>query len=119
SPAGVGPPNPTIATRTWPRVLPAPQDGQADAFKREAAAAVAAFIDRYQAYFARNNARVGGIKRMLDPAPRVALVPGLGLFGLGRSRKDAKIAADLAEAAVETITDAQAIARFPPIAQPH
>ena len=26
---------------------------------------------------------------MLDPLPRVVLVPGLGLFGLGRSKKDA------------------------------
>ena len=34
---------------------------------------------------------------MLDPLPRVALVPGLGLFGLGRSKKDARVAADLAE----------------------
>jgi NAD(P)-dependent dehydrogenase (short-subunit alcohol dehydrogenase family) len=43
------------------------------------------------------------------------LVPGLGLFGLGRSKKDAKIAADLAEAAVATITDAEAIGRFDPL----
>ena len=27
---------------------------------------------------------------MLDPAPRTLLVPGLGLFGLGRTKKDAK-----------------------------
>ena len=44
----------------------------------------------YHAYFARNNARVGGTKTMLDPLPRVVLVPGLGLFGLGRSKKDAR-----------------------------
>jgi NAD(P)-dependent dehydrogenase (short-subunit alcohol dehydrogenase family) len=64
------------------------------------------------AYFARNNARVGGIKKPLDPLPRVALVPGLGLFGLGRSKKEARVAADLAECAIETITDAEAIGRF-------
>ena len=49
---------------------------------------------------------------MLDPPPRVVLVPGLGLFGLGRSAKDAAIAADIAEAAIEAITDAEAIGRF-------
>src|SRR6201996_9532841 len=48
----------------------------------------------------------------LDPLPRVALVPGLGLFGLGRSKKDAAIAADIAENTVLTITDAEAIGRF-------
>ena len=54
---------------------------------------------------------------MLDPLPRVVLVAGLGLFGLGRSKKDARIAADLAEAAVETITDAEAIGRFESISE--
>jgi NAD(P)-dependent dehydrogenase (short-subunit alcohol dehydrogenase family) len=54
---------------------------------------------------------------MLDPLPRVALVPGLGLIGLGRTKKDARIAADLAEAAVESITDAEAIGRFESISE--
>jgi len=44
--------------------------------------------------------------------PRVVLVPGLGLYGLGRSAKEACVAADLAEAAIETITDAEAIGRY-------
>src|SRR6185312_9878211 len=106
SQSGVVTPDHTIRTKNWPLVVPAPEDGKAEDFKRAAAEAVAAFIADYQAYFARNNARVGDSKKMLDPLPRVALVPGLGLFGLGRSKKDAKVAADLAETAVETITDA-------------
>jgi NAD(P)-dependent dehydrogenase (short-subunit alcohol dehydrogenase family) len=47
----------------------------------------------------------------------VVLVPGLGLFGLGRSKKDARIAGDLAEAAVEAITGAEAIGRFESISE--
>ena len=54
---------------------------------------------------------------MVDPLPRVVLVPGLGLYGLGRSAKDARIAADLAEAAIATITDAEAIGRFQSITE--
>ncbi len=88
-----------------------------DDFKRAASAAVAAFVERYQDYFARQNVRVGGVKRPLDPLPRVALVPGLGLFGLGRSKKEASIAADLAQCAVEIITDAEAIGRFQSISE--
>src|SRR3984893_197232 len=82
------------------------------AFARSAETAVLGFMERYKDYFTRNNARLGSIKRMLDPLPRVALLPGLGLFGLGRSKKDARIAADIAEAAIATITDAEAIGRF-------
>ncbi len=87
SQAGVVTPDHTIRTKNWPLVLPAPEDGKADDFKRAATSAVAAFMETYRAYFARNNARVGGIKKMLDPLPRVALVPGGGRGGRGRAPK--------------------------------
>jgi NAD(P)-dependent dehydrogenase (short-subunit alcohol dehydrogenase family) len=117
SQAGVVTPDHTIRTKNWPLILPAPEQSWPLDFKRNAQKAVAAFIDNYKAYFARNNARVGGGKIMLDPQPRVALVPGLGLFGLGRTRKEARIAADLAEAAIDTITDAEGIGRFASISE--
>jgi rhamnose utilization protein RhaD (predicted bifunctional aldolase and dehydrogenase)/NAD(P)-dependent dehydrogenase (short-subunit alcohol dehydrogenase family) len=110
--AGVVTPDHTIRTKNWPLVVPAPEAGGLDAFRAAVHEAVASFATRYEDYFARNNARCGGTKRALDSLPRVALVPGLGLFGLGRSKKDAAVAADLAEAAVESITGAEAIGRF-------
>ena len=61
----------------------------------------------YHVYFARNNVRLGGVKTELDPMPRVALVPGLGLFGIGKSAVEASVAADIAENTVGTITDAE------------
>ena len=115
--SGVITPDHTIRTKNWPMIAPAPDGGNLAAFKQAAKAAAAVFIDHYKAYFARNNERAGGTKTMLDPAPRVILVPGLGLFGLGRSMKEATVAADLAEAAVEGITDAEAIGRFSPICE--
>jgi rhamnose utilization protein RhaD (predicted bifunctional aldolase and dehydrogenase)/NAD(P)-dependent dehydrogenase (short-subunit alcohol dehydrogenase family) len=115
--AGVVTPDHTIRTKNWPLILPAPEDGKPAEFKNAVRDAVAAFIAMYRDYFARQNARCNGIKRALDPAPRVILVPGLGLFGLGRAKKDARIAADLVEAAVEAITDAEAIGRYEPISE--
>jgi rhamnose utilization protein RhaD (predicted bifunctional aldolase and dehydrogenase)/NAD(P)-dependent dehydrogenase (short-subunit alcohol dehydrogenase family) len=112
SQAGVVTPDHTIRTKNWPLIVPAPADGSIDEFKRAAQAAVQGFIAHYRTYFARNNARVGNSKQMLDPLPRVALVPGLGLFGLGRSKADAVIAADIAEATIGIITDAEAIGRY-------
>jgi rhamnose utilization protein RhaD (predicted bifunctional aldolase and dehydrogenase)/NAD(P)-dependent dehydrogenase (short-subunit alcohol dehydrogenase family) len=117
SQAGVVTPDHTIRTKNWPLILPAPEANKLDAFKRATQTAVAAFIENYNAYFARNNARVGDSTIMLDPLPRVAFVPGVGLFGLGPTAKDARIAADIAEAAIETITDAEAIGRFESISE--
>ena len=113
--AGVVTPDHNIRIKNRPLVVVAPEDGALADFGASVRAAVAAFNDRYRDYFTRNNARVGGIKTMLDPMPRVVLVPGLGLFGLGRSKKDATVAADLAEAAIATITDAEAVGRFDPL----
>jgi len=115
--AGVITPDHVIRTKAWPLVLETPVLGRETAFGVSARAAAAAFVENYRAYFGRNNARVGANKRMLDPLPRVALVPGLGLFGLGRSKKEAKIAADLAASAVKTIANAEAIGRFESISE--
>jgi rhamnose utilization protein RhaD (predicted bifunctional aldolase and dehydrogenase)/NAD(P)-dependent dehydrogenase (short-subunit alcohol dehydrogenase family) len=117
SQAGVITPDYTIRTKNWPLALSAPPVGDLAAFRAETRAAADAFVARYRDYFARNNARVGGGKRMLDPLPRVALVPGLGLFGLGRSKKEARIAADLAEDTADVIADAEAVGRFQSISE--
>jgi rhamnose utilization protein RhaD (predicted bifunctional aldolase and dehydrogenase)/NAD(P)-dependent dehydrogenase (short-subunit alcohol dehydrogenase family) len=110
--AGVATPDHTIRTKNYPLIMPPPEAGRLDDFSAAACSAVETFVAEYHAYFARNNAAVGGIKRELDPAPRVILVPGLGLFGLGRSAKDAAVAADLAESWVATVTDAEAVGTF-------
>ena len=44
-------------------------------------------------------------------------MPGVGLFGLGASAKDAAIASDIAENTVEVITDAEAIGTYKPISE--
>jgi rhamnose utilization protein RhaD (predicted bifunctional aldolase and dehydrogenase)/NAD(P)-dependent dehydrogenase (short-subunit alcohol dehydrogenase family) len=109
--AGVATPDHVIRTKPWPLIVPAPEDGKLDAFKAAAHKAAQKFIGAYTAYFARNKKRASGAV-MHDPAPSVVLVPGLGLFALGASKHDAIIAADIAQAAVESITDAEAIGHF-------
>jgi rhamnose utilization protein RhaD (predicted bifunctional aldolase and dehydrogenase)/NAD(P)-dependent dehydrogenase (short-subunit alcohol dehydrogenase family) len=115
--AGVVTPDHSIRTKPWPLILPAPEAGKLDDFKSAARRAVQDFIADYKAYFERNVARLGQSRTMLDPLPRVILVPGLGLIGLGRSKSDAKIAADIAEAAVAVIADAEATGQFQSISE--
>ena len=112
SQVGTATPDHTIRTKNWPLILPAPKWGDADAFKAAVMRAVEAFAARYDDYFQRNNARQSQPKKRLDAVPRVVLVPGLGLFGIGRTSKDARIAADIAESTAETVTAAEAIGRF-------
>lgn len=113
---GVITPDHVIRTKPWPLIVPAPEPGKLDAFKTATQAAVQSFADEYMAYFSRNATRTKDAATH-DAAPRVVLVPGLGLFGLGASAKDARIAADVAEAAAECISTAESIGRFTPISE--
>jgi rhamnose utilization protein RhaD (predicted bifunctional aldolase and dehydrogenase)/NAD(P)-dependent dehydrogenase (short-subunit alcohol dehydrogenase family) len=115
--AGVATPDHTIRTKNYPLIVSAPEPDRLDAFKQEAREEVGRFIAEYHAYFARHNARQEVPKRELDPMPRVILVPGLGLFGLGRSAKDACIAADIAESTIATVADAEGVGRFESISE--
>ena len=112
---GVVTPDHIIRTKNKPLVVPAPESGNLDDFAKAVEAAVETYVAEYDLYFARGNEAVGGTKTKLDPMPRVVLVPGVGLFGLGRSAKDAAIAGDLAENTVRVITDAEAIGRYEPL----
>ena len=117
SQVGVATPDHTIRTKNWPLLVPAPEAGKLDAWAGDVKARVAAFVAHYHDYFARNNARVNGVKKELDPYPRVILVPGLGLVGLGASAKDAAIAADIAENTVEVVSDAEALSQYQSISE--
>jgi rhamnose utilization protein RhaD (predicted bifunctional aldolase and dehydrogenase)/NAD(P)-dependent dehydrogenase (short-subunit alcohol dehydrogenase family) len=117
SQVGVATPDHTIRTKNYPLIVPAPEPGELDAFKQVAHDAVGHFAAEYHAYFARHNARQEVPKRELDPMPRVILVPGLGLFGLGDSVRDARIAADIAQSTIATVTDAEAIGRFESVSE--
>ncbi len=90
--AGVATPDHAIRTKAWPLIVPAPEANGLDAFAAAARAAVEAFVADYRAYARRHDAAIE-----IDPYPRVVLVPGVGLYGLGHSERDAKIAADIAE----------------------
>lgn len=114
---GVVTPDHIIRTKNVPLLTPPPEAGKLDAFAQSVRDAVADFTARYDAYFKRENARVGHTKTKLDASPRVVLVPGLGLFGLGKTFKDARAAADLAENTVRVVTDAEAIGCYQPLSE--
>jgi rhamnose utilization protein RhaD (predicted bifunctional aldolase and dehydrogenase)/NAD(P)-dependent dehydrogenase (short-subunit alcohol dehydrogenase family) len=111
--AGPATPDHVIRIKPWPLVLPEPGPGFAEA----AEAAVQAYAERYRAYFERNNAKIEPKKTMLDVQPRVVLVPGVGLFGAGASKKEAGVAADIYETNIKVISAAEGVGRFESITE--
>ncbi len=118
---GVATPDHVIRTKAQPLVLsPLPSGGDGPALAAWGKAleqALEAYAAEYRAYFQRQNAAAGGVKKALDPLPRVAAIPGLGLVGIGKSAAEAATVADIAEAWAQTLLAAEAIGRFAPVGE--
>jgi rhamnose utilization protein RhaD (predicted bifunctional aldolase and dehydrogenase)/NAD(P)-dependent dehydrogenase (short-subunit alcohol dehydrogenase family) len=105
-------PDHVLWIKTKPLILPLPIKGQD--FTKNVKTAVKNFEEQYLEYFHINNQRYNGKKIIHDSTPRVILLPGVGLFGVGNTFENAQIAADLATINVQVITDAEAIGRYRP-----
>ena len=109
---GVATPEQVIRIKARPCILGALSGSDLASWRGQARQAIAGFVDEYDAYFARNNALAGGVKKQLDPLPRVLLVPGTGLIGIGKTAVEAAISADVAEAWIDAVLDAEDVGRF-------
>jgi rhamnose utilization protein RhaD (predicted bifunctional aldolase and dehydrogenase)/NAD(P)-dependent dehydrogenase (short-subunit alcohol dehydrogenase family) len=112
---GVSTPDLSIRIKTGPLVLPPPAADHLGHYASAVREAVAGYSAAYTAYFEDNDALDDVKRTMLDPMPRLSLVPGLGMFGHGRTLKDARIAADIGEMWIEAVRDAEAIGSFRPL----
>jgi NAD(P)-dependent dehydrogenase (short-subunit alcohol dehydrogenase family) len=91
-----------VHTRPWPLVLQ--PDTDADGIR----AAVAQFERRYADYVRRN----GDSAHLLDPAPRVVIVPGVGIVTAGVDMARAKLAGALYERAMAVLSVAAGLGGF-------
>ena len=109
---GVSTPDLVIRIKKKPLITLTPKPTCLELFRTDTRDRVAAYMADYNAYFTRWDSIDDVQRTVLDPMPRVALVPGLGLFGMGRSQKEAKVAADIAEIWIEAVTGAERIGSF-------
>jgi len=84
-----------------------------DAVLRERVSAeVVRFRAAYDAYFTAHESRSHTPARKLDSTPRVVLVPGVGMFTAGRTKLDARIAADITEHTLRAKATANDVGRY-------
>ncbi len=117
---GVATPDHIIRTKNLPLVLPplSPGDTQGEGPARLGARvreAVGRYGQRYRDYFEAGCRHSGEDKVMLDPLPRIVLLPGAGFFAAGRTEKEARIAADIYEHTIGIITAAERYGRYTPL----
>jgi len=78
--------------------------------------AVRAYRQAYDAYFEANRGRARTPVTKLDATPRVVLVPGVGVFSVGRTKADARIAADIADHTIVAKALANDLGRYTALA---
>jgi NAD(P)-dependent dehydrogenase (short-subunit alcohol dehydrogenase family)/ribulose-5-phosphate 4-epimerase/fuculose-1-phosphate aldolase len=113
--AGPVTPDHVIWTKIKPLILPIPITGHK--FSERVYRAVEKFENQYLHYYHKNNKRYNGTKEIRDAKPRVILLPGIGLFGVGNTVEKSRIAADLATINVQVITKAEEIGCYQPASQ--
>ncbi|HEY1879075.1 MAG TPA: bifunctional aldolase/short-chain dehydrogenase [Caulobacteraceae bacterium] len=113
---GVATPDHVIRTKARPLATPSP-GRDLTAWRAQVVSSVEAYAHDYVAYFERNRVRASHQLVMLDPAPRVVAIPGLGLAAVGRAAAEAAIVGDIAESWARSLLDAEAVGRFEPIGE--
>ncbi|NTW82476.1 MAG: bifunctional aldolase/short-chain dehydrogenase [Chlorobiaceae bacterium] len=101
-----------IRTKNKPLVVPAPDASDLAGFRQAVHDAVDRYCEEYTGYFNTQHQETGLKVSMLDPLPRVVLVPGLGLFGLGKNSHAATVNADIAASTASAILDAESLGCF-------
>lgn len=110
SQVGAACPDHLVHTKRVPAYIPwnpAEQDTEAlvDRIKTE----IAGFKESYAAYFQRN--RHEG-DEMFEPAPRVMLIPGIGMVTAGKSLAMAKVSRDLYRRAIAVMKGTEVLGNF-------
>lgn len=114
---GVVTPDNVIRIKNTPLIVPAPNVSNFAGFKEDVDECVRAFVVDYYRYFGENNTHYNNLKTVLDPMPRLVLVPGLGMIGLGENSKAAQIAADIGQEAISIIRDAEVVGKYAPLSE--
>ncbi len=106
-----------IRTKNKPLIVSTPDAMDLAAFKVAVHDAVEQYRTEYTTSFTTQQLATGMPVTMLDPLPRVVLVPGLGLFGLGKTAESAAVNADIATCTASAILDAESVGTFETISE--
>lgn len=110
SQVGAACPDHLVHTKVTPLFIDwTPETDGAEDLKEKLIQGIAEYKERYKAYFERNK-HEGDV--MFEPAPRVILIPGLGMINTGKSRAMAKVSGALYHRAIAVMRGATALGNF-------
>lgn len=105
-------PDHLLYTKPWPFVLDRAAARDERTILAELPKALERYRTRYVEYFTKH--KTPGVT-MGDPNPRIILIPGVGLFTTGKTRRETVIARDLYLHTMEVIQAAEALGGYRPL----
>ena len=113
---GVLTPDHVIRVKNYPLFLNCAAAKDEDALIEMIKTAIKEYGERYNRYFDEQTASRQAAYTRLDSLPRVILIPGLGIVGVGTSVKAAMVAADIAEHTLAAKVGAAAVGSYQELA---
>ncbi|WP_435924747.1 bifunctional aldolase/short-chain dehydrogenase [Paenibacillus sp. DYY-L-2] len=110
SQVGAACPDHLVHTKVTPLFIDwTPDKGDVEGLKDKLIQGIAGYKEGYKAYFERNK-HEGDV--MFEPAPRVILIPGLGMINTGKSRAMSRVSGALYHRAIAVMRGATALGKF-------
>lgn len=110
SQVGAACPDHLVHTKVTPLLIDwTPDEGDVEGLKDKLIQGIAGYKEGYKAYFERNK-HEGDV--MFEPAPRVILIPGLGMINTGKSRAMSRVSGALYHRAIAVMRGATALGKF-------
>ena len=106
---GAATPDHLLTTKRTPLLVETPNMAEVGELSLALETGVAAYARAYADWF-RHHSQPG--TEMLDPYPRVVLVPGLGMWTTGRDIRTATVAADIYRHTIAIMAGAQSVDRY-------
>jgi len=106
---GAACPDHLVSTKLYPLVCDWLRNGSVEEFKVQFPRALAAYVKRYEVYFAKHRDMND---KMYDPFPRVILIPGIGMIATGKDKATANITRDIYHRTISVIRQASTVSTY-------
>jgi len=112
---GCATPDHVIRTKPTALLVPKQESEDTSTLGARVDREIADYARRYDRYFEEMCGRKNVKRTKLDPWPRIVLVPRVGILAVGKTKKEAEIAADIYEHTIQVITDAEDVGKYSPV----
>jgi rhamnulose-1-phosphate aldolase/alcohol dehydrogenase len=106
---GAACPDHLVSTKLYPLVMRGVTSADPAHFAKAFASALGTYVEKYRRYFEANK---GKGDSMVDPYPRVMLIPGIGMVTTGKDKATADITRDIYHRTISVIKNASAVSRY-------